>query len=293
MRSLGSLFFFCLVSSWPLSGAVLAAPPATVTELQEQLRQEQKAANLVDKQITEFLNKYQSLSVRYGGDFSGVRLARDRQSDLKQARNDRALRYWESLEIPATLQQPLSETQLAEVATFIEWFGESSLRIRADSVMAEHKRLIAAGLLAELKLGSLKEVLTEQQVAGLLTIDKDFSTTEAGTVARQYLLAHFSRQAHAEAMNAAWLATADLEALAMKRLTEVRRTHQDPLRLTRLRQALDEIVVDFPGTAASRHAESQSQEVQATMAAISARTQSVRDYWDATHAGRTKSLPAR
>jgi hypothetical protein len=216
---------------------------------------------------------------------------------MQQISDARAARYWQTLGISEPLNEPLTKFQVDEVDACSRIFKQTSLSSRASAVLAEHNRLVdiaaANALLMALKLGDLNAALTDEQIDSLIDIDNRFSETPAGAVARKYLRVHLPRQAHARAIAAGWFNSANFESMAMKRLTAVRAVRRDPVRPLRLRQDLDKIITDFPGTVGSREAQIQSEALQAQIASEAIHTQNVRSFWDAVSPSRTKLLADR
>lgn len=263
--------FVCLAACVCLGAwgppTVWSAPPdrEPVVDQQQQLVEEQVTDDQRRKTVEEFVSKYDSLKNNFG-DISGLRnaqrIATDQFSHLNRSRDARAAKFWELMDITVPLQQPLADSQRAELESFIKVFGKSSLGWDANKLLDEHKKLVQASLakelLAKLQLQSISDLLSDLQLKGLHEIETTFSTTDSATVAKRYLGAHFNRQFREEVGNAGLLAPENAEQLASDRLIEVGRlyaTRSDASLL--LMKALAEIVEDYPGTLAGRQANAQ------------------------------------
>lgn len=268
--------------------AVWGAPPDRQQniEQQQQLIQSQQADDQLRQPILDFIKKYQPLQNRYGI-VSGLRIATDRLAHLDREREARSVKFWELIELDLPLKQPLTEAQLTEVESFLGTFGAASQAQIARAVIAEHVKLeqaaMASDLWVTLRLKTVDEELTAEQVKGLEEIDNKYPTTETATSARRYLLVHYNRQSRAEARQAGLVAPDNAEALAYRRLADIQEKLGQRRDKSRLQRALAEMVEDYPDTKAAERARAQLVEVQQTIAAAAENARFIRDYWDSVY----------
>lgn len=289
----------CLGASSPL--AVWSAPPdrPPVLDQQQQLVQDQVTDDQRRKTVEEFVSKYESLNKNFG-DISGLRnaqrIATDQYSHLNRSRDARAAKFWELMDITVPLQQPLADSQRAELDTFIKAFEKSLHGPDASKLLDEHNKLVQASLakelLAKLQLQSISDLLSESQLKGLLEIKTTFSTTDSATVAKRYLAAHSNRQFREEVGNAGLLAPENAEQLASDRLIEVGQLYASRSDALLLLKALAEIVEDYPGTLAGRQANVQFAE-EAEQLAIDRLNELGRLYGDRRDTSRLRSALAK
>ena len=285
MRCICFTALLCL-STWPVS--VCGAPPNRqhIIDQQQHLIKAQQADDQVRQSVEKVINQ---LRTPYG-DVSGLRIASDQLSHLNRARDSRAAQFWELLGITVPLQHPLADSPRAELESFLGTFKDTARGSFASTVLNEHNLLTTASkartLLAKLQLKSTTEERSEAQFTQLIEIDKDFSTTDSAAVGRRYLRAHYNRRSREVAGEAGLLTPEVAERLASQRLTEAQKQYGHPRDKNSLRQALVEIVEDYPRTQTGQQASAQLIDVQKALNAEAERTRSIRDYWDAVYPSR-------
>lgn len=314
----------CLATLLCLSAGVSSvggAPPNRqhIIDQQQQLIEAQRTED-GSRQAVETL--VEQLRERYG-DVSGLRIASDQLSHMNRARDARAAKFWELLGITVPLQHPLADSQRAELESFIGAFKGTAKDRFASALLNEHKSLVSAAeaehrtslraseakeRLASVQLKTITDELSEPQFTQLIKIDKEFSTTDSAAVARRYLKAHFNRRSREDVREAGLLAPEMAEPLARQRLTEAQDRNGHARDKQSLRQALAEIVDDYPGTQAGQQASAQlalvqkqlilvqnalnaeAEHARSVQAAEAERSRSVRDYWDSVYPSRTSKL---
>ena len=296
MRRIRLATFLCL-GVW--SSTVWSAQPdrQAVTEQQQQLIVAQQADDKQREPIQLLMDKNESLQKDYGA-ITGLRVVSDRLTLLNRLRDTRAARYWELMDLTVPLQQPLSDSRLAELNAFIGGFKDVPQSQTALAVLEEHKQLVSAGiardLQAKLQLKTTTEELSVEQVDGLEEIVKKYATTVSAVVARQYLRAHFSRRLWKDVGNAGLLAPDSTLELSNQRLTVALQEFKSNRDKFLYRQYLIEIVEDYPGKAVAQQANAQLSDVQKSLNAEAEQTRSIREYWDAAYPSRiSKPVVAR
>lgn len=279
---------------------VCGAPPNRqhIIDQQQQLIEAQKGDDL-NRQAVEQLAK--QLRERYG-EVSTLRIAADQLSHLDRARDSRASQFWDLLGITVPLKAPLADAQRSELETFAGAFKDTAKGRIASALLIEHKALLRSGeakeMLAKLQLKSTADELSEAQLAQLIEIQKEYSTTDSAAVARRYLRAHYSRRSREELTESGLLAPEIAERLASWRLTQAQERYGHKRDTFYLRQALAEIVEDYPDTQASRQAGERLVEAQKVLnadaehlkfvrAAEAEQSRFIREYWDTVYPSRT------
>lgn len=280
---------------------VCGAPPDRqhIIDQQQQLIGAQKEDDL-NRQTVEKLAK--QLRDLYG-EISTLRITADQLSHLDRVREYRALQFWELLDVTAPLKSPLTESQRAELETFAEAFKDTAKGRFAKELLVEHEAMLrsreAKEMLAKLQLKSTADELSEAQLSQLVKIHKEYSTTDSATVAGQYLKAHYSRRSREKLAESGLFAPEAAERLAGWRLNQAQERYRNKRDATYLRQALADIVEDYPGTQAGQKAGARFVEIQRALNAEAERLQSVRaaeaeqtrfisEYWDAAYPSRTR-----
>lgn len=284
-------FGYCLIGVAACGTSLFGAPADSQGATEEQeIIVAQQADDQIRQPIAEMIVKYQPLHNRYGS-ISGLRMAMDRLAQLDAARDARAVRYWALMSLPLPLQEPLSDAKRADLETFIATFGTSPQSAIARRLLLENERIseafAARQLLEKLELMTTSDALSPEQVKGLEEIDTRYPNTHAATIGRQFLAAHYNRQSQEEARMIGVVPADKAEQLASRRLGEARgrlgiRHDKAPLR-----QALADIIEDYPDTLAARDAAAQLVEVQRIIDAKIANSKFIRDYWDAVYPERT------
>ena len=284
-------FSFALVSLAVFGSTVWSAPadPQVTTEQQE-IIQAQQADDQVRQPTAEMIRKYQPLHNRYGS-ISGLRIAMDRMAQLDEARDARAVRYWTLMKLPLPLNQPLSDAQRADLDTFIGAFGTSPQTAVARQLVIENDKMVEAfaakQLLDKLDLKTTSDVPSPEQLKGLEEIDSKYPNTPAAVIAKQFLRAHYNRQSQDEAKMDGLVPADKSEQLASRRLGEARGRLGIRRDKTALRQALADIVEDYPDTLAAKDAAAQLVNVQREIDASIANSKFINEYWDAVYPSRT------
>ena len=284
-------FGIALISLAACGSTAWSAPadPQQTSE-QQQIIQAQQADDQIRQPTAEMIHKYQPLHNRYGS-ISGLRIAMDRMAQLDEARDARAVRYWTLMNLQLPLREPLSEAQRADLETFIGAFGTSPQTAVARRVLTENEKVVeafAAGqLLDKLQLLTTSDVLSAEQLKGLEEIDTKYPNSPAAAIGKQFLRAHYNRQSQEEAKIDGLIPPNKAEQLASRRLGEVRGrlgTRHDKVPF---RQALADLIEDYPDTLAARDAAAQLVNVQREIEATIANSKFINEYWDAQYPSRT------
>ena len=286
MRSVQFAIIFCL----GMHGSM-----ARAGELEDQQTDDKQRET-----VKKLLKKYEA--VQRGPDMPGLRIAKDLLAELDHRQNKRATILWQRVEITGPLRIPLTPEQLAELGLFIDAFGAMKEGQIARGLLAEHEKLVqessAAVVLEELQLKSEDDVLTMEQLEGLVKLEKLFPGTTSASIAKRYLNKHVSRELQKDLGDAGLLVPFKVEQLADQRL---QKAIQNDIRggakwlQWLLRRELAEIVEDYPRTKASVQAkrrlnaldlEDKQEAVANRIAAEQAR--GIREYWDTVYPSRTQ-----
>ena len=299
MRCIGLATFLCV-------GAVIStscgAPPIRqpVIDQQQQLIEAQQNDDEQRALVEQLIKTYGHS--RYG-ESSEMRIASDRLVQLQRARETRAAAFWDLLGITLPLQEPLADSQRAELESLIGTFKDSVKGRFADEVLKSHQALVLAdeakAILEKLQLKSTDEELSEAQLDGLIELEKedkdskkDYSKTESAAVARRYLRAHFDRRFREDAGKIGLLDPEIQEQLAGQRLTDAQERYGQPRDTFYLRRALAKIIEEYPGTEACQQASAQLVEVQKALNAQTEHSRFIREYWDAVYPDRVRKQVA-
>lgn len=282
-------FGFALITL--AASTVWSAPadPQQTTERQE-IIQAQQADDQIRQPTAEMIHKYQPLHNRYGS-ISGLRIAMDRMAQLDEARDARAARYWNLMNLQLPLREPLSEAQRADLETFIGAFGTSAQTSVARRIVTENEKITdafaAQQMLDKLQLQTPSDALSAEQLKGLEEIDAKYQNTPAATIGAQFLRAHYNRQSQEEVKMDGLVPASKSEQLASRRLGEARGRLGVRRDKTAFRQALADIVEDYPDTLAAKDAAELLVYVQREIDASIANSKFINEYWDAQYPSRT------
>jgi hypothetical protein len=280
-------FSFLLASLVACESVVWSAPadPQQTSEQQE-IIQAQQADDQIRRPTAEMIHKYQPLHNRYGS-ISGLRIAMDRMAQLDEARDVRAVRYWRLMDLQLPLREPLTEAQRADLETFIGTFGTSAQTAVARRVVTENEKIVEAfaaqQMLDKLELQTTSDVLSAEQLKGLEEIDTKYQNTPAAAFGKNFLRAHYNRQSQEEAKMDRLIPADKAEQLASRRLGEARGKLGSRNDKVPFRQALADIVEDYPDTLAARDAAAQLVNVQREIEAKMANSKFINEYWDAQY----------
>lgn len=281
--------FSLVLAALIVGSSVGWSSPPEVIQQQQELVQAQQGDDQVRHAVVELIRKYQGLQNRLGS-LSGLRIASDRLNQLDQTRDARAARYLELMKLSSPLRKPLTDAERAELDSFLGSFGSSPQAQLARAMQAEHEKLVeadaAAQMFEKLQLKTTGDSLSQEQVKGLEEIDTKHPTTHAAAVARDFLRAHYNRLSQSDAQAAGLRSSDKTEQLASRRLAEARERLGTRRDKTLFRQALADVIEDYPDTQAAKEARSQLVDLQKTVDAEIANARFINEYWDAIYPSR-------
>lgn len=261
---------------------------ASVDEKQ-QLIQAQQTEDQLRQPTVELIKKYQPIHNKYGS-ISGLRLAKDRLQELDDSRVARASAYWTLMNLSLPLREPLSDAQHSDLEAFVAAFGACPQSLTGKQVLADHDKLVegiaARKILDGLSLRTSSDPLSPDQVKGLEEIETKYPHSPAGLIASDFLRAHYNRESQAEA-KAAGLVNNYAEQFASRRLGYARSRLGIRNDKNLFRQALADIVEDYPDTLAAKDAAAQLVNVEREIQANIANSRFINEYWDAVYPMRT------
>lgn len=256
----------------------------------QELVQAQQTEDQLRQPTAELIRKYQPIHNKYGR-ISGLRVAMDRMQELDEARTARAAKYWALMNLTIPLREPLTEAQHSDLETFVASFGNCPQSVTGKQVLAEHDRMLEAvaarKLLDGLSLKTPSDALSAEQVRGLEEIENKYPNTPSALIAGDFLQAYYNQQSQEEAQ-AAGIVRDRAEQFASRRLGEARVRLGIRRDKNALRQALADIIEDYPDTNAAKDAAAQIVNVQREIDAAIVNSRFIRDYWDIAYPSRTE-----